>query len=58
MNGAVGAPQAAFPRLEPAQGLTMIMSSTRALFLCQGWLPKSALAFVVTLIRKRFNLPF
>ena len=50
--------RAAFPRLEPAQGLTMIMSSRSALFLSRGWLSKSAPASVVMSIRNGFSLPF
>ena len=48
----------AFPRLEPAQGLTIVMSSRSALFLCRGWLSKSAPASVVMSIRNGFSLPF
>ena len=50
--------RAAFPRLKPAQGLTMVMSSRNALFLSQGWLSKSAPASIVMPIRSRFSLPF
>ena len=32
--------RAAFPRLEPAQGLTIVMSSRSALCLSRGWLSK------------------
>ena len=38
--------RAALPRLEPAQGLTMVMSSRSALFLSRGWLSKSVCACV------------
>ena len=50
--------RAAFPRLEPAQGLTMVMSSRSALYLSRGWLSKSALASIVMSIRNGFSLPF
>ena len=49
---------AAFPRLESAQGLTIVMSSISALFLSRGWLSKSAPASVVVSIRNGFRLPF
>ena len=48
--------RAAFPRLEPAQGLTMVMSSRSALFLSRGWLSKSASAAMS--MRNGFSLPF
>ena len=50
--------RAAFPRLEPAQGLTMVMSNRSALFLSRGWLSKSAPASVVMSIRNGFSLTF
>ena len=49
--------RAVFLRLEPAQGLTMVMSSRSALFLNRGWLSKSAPASAVMSIRNRFSLP-
>ena len=50
--------RAAFPKLEPAQGLTVVMSSRSALFLSRGWLSKTAPASVVMSIPIRFSLPF
>ena len=50
--------RAAFPRMEPAQGLTMVMSSRSALFLSRGWLSKSAPAYVDMSIRNGFSLSF
>ena len=44
--------------MEPAQGLTIVMSSRSALFLSRGWLSKSAPSSVVMSIRNGFSLPF
>ena len=49
--------RAAFPRLEPAQGLTIVMSRRSALFLSRGWLSKSTPASVVMSVRNGFSLP-
>ena len=48
----------AFSRLEPAQGLTMVMSKRSALILRRGWLWKSTPDFVVMFTRNGFSLPF
>ena len=50
--------RAAFSRLEPAQGLSVAISSGSALFLNRGWLSKSAPASVVIFIYNGFNSPF